>query len=79
VLRNLAECCRLLGHLVAPVMPAASRTLLSQLGTPSPYDERAAGGPGLDALLAWGNGPDPWTVGSPQPVFPRIELAEAVS
>jgi methionyl-tRNA synthetase len=76
VLATLAEGCRLLGHLVAPVMPSASRALLGQLNAPVPYDVRGAGGPGVDALLAWGSGPEPWRVRAPTPLFPRIEPAE---
>ena len=79
VLARLAEACRLLGHLVAPFTPGAGRGLLAQLGVEVPYDDRGAGGPGLDALLAWGAGPLGWQTGTPQPLFPRIELDEAAS
>jgi methionyl-tRNA synthetase len=74
VLAVMAEACRIIGHLLAAVAPTASRTLLEQLGAPPPYDERGAGGPGLDALLAWGSGPHPWTTGAASPIFPRIEV-----
>jgi methionyl-tRNA synthetase len=79
VLSALAESCRLLGHMVAPFMPAAARDLHEQLGAPPPYDERGAGGPGLDALLTWGAGPGEWRTGTPRPLFPRVELDEAAS
>ena len=79
VLARLAEACRLLGHLVAPFTPAAGRGLLTQLGVEVLYDERGAGGPGLETLLAWGAGPTGWQTGAPQPLFPRIELDEAAS
>lgn len=77
VLANLAETCRIIGHLLAPVAPGAARRLLEQLGAPPPYDERGAGGPGLDALLEWGAGPDEWATGPAAPLFPRIELEVA--
>jgi methionyl-tRNA synthetase len=77
VLAVMAEACRIIGHLLAPVAPASARRLHEQLGASGPYDERGAGGAGLDALLAWGGGPQPWQTGSPEPIFPRLEL-EAV-
>ncbi len=78
VLAMIAEACRLLGHLTAPFMPAASRVMLDQLGASPAYDERGAGGPGLAALLAWGGGPTEWRTGQARPIFPRVELeAEA--
>ena len=74
VLAVMAEACRLIGHLLAPVAPAGARTLLEQLGAPPPYDERGAGGPGLDVLLGWGSGPQPWATGTASPIFPRVEV-----
>ena len=74
VLAVMAEACRFIGHLLAPVAPTGARTLLEQLGAPPPYDAIGAGGPGLDALLAWGSGPDDWTTGTAIPIFPRVEL-----
>ena len=58
VLAVMAEACRIIGHLLAPVAPSGARRIHEQLGAPAPYDERGAGGPGLDSLLAWGGGPD---------------------
>ncbi|MGQ0608957.1 MAG: methionine--tRNA ligase [Chloroflexota bacterium] len=78
VLAVMGEACRILGHLLAPVTPSGARAILEQLGSPPPYDARGAGGPGLEALLAWGApGTGPQT-GSPTPIFPRIE-AEATA
>jgi methionyl-tRNA synthetase len=76
VLASMAEACRLLGHLMAPFMPDASRAQLTQLGAPPEYDAVGARGPGLEALLAWGAGPTPWQVGTPRPLFPRLEVGE---
>jgi methionyl-tRNA synthetase len=74
VLAVMAEACRFIGHLLAPVAPAGARTLLEQLGAPPPYDDRGAGGPGLDTLLAWGSGPSPLTTATASPIFPRVEV-----
>jgi methionyl-tRNA synthetase len=74
VLANMAEACRMLGHLVAPYMPDAARRLHEQLGVPAAYDARGAGGPGLVELLTWGAVPDPWQTGSAAPLFPRLEV-----
>ena len=74
VLSVMAEACRIIGHLLAPVAPAGSRRVLEQLGAPPSYDERGAGGPGLALLAAWGNGPNEWTTGDASPIFPRVEL-----
>jgi methionyl-tRNA synthetase len=76
VLATVGEACRILGHLLAPFCPAASANLLAQVGTPPAYDARGAGGPGLDALLAWGAEPGERRTGEPAPLFPRIEMAD---
>jgi methionyl-tRNA synthetase len=76
VLAVLAECCRIIGHLLAPVAPTAARRLHEQLGVEIPYDEQGAGSPGWQALVAWGIGPEGWTTGQPSPIFPRIELED---
>ncbi len=76
VLSGLAEACRILGHLMAPFTPDASRRLHEQLGVPPPYDERGAGGPGLERLLAWTAEAREWHTGTAQPIFPRVELPE---
>jgi methionyl-tRNA synthetase len=75
VLATMGEACRILGHLLAPFCPAASASLLTQIGTPPAYDDRGAGGPGLDALLAWGAETGERRTGEPTPLFPRIEDA----
>ncbi len=74
VLAVMAEACRIVAHLLAPVAPSGARQILEQLGVPMPYDERGAGGPGLEALTAWGAGPADWRVAAPSPIFPRIEV-----
>jgi methionyl-tRNA synthetase len=74
VLAVMAEACRIVGHLLAPAAPDGARRLLEQLGAPPPYDEKGAGGPGLDALVAWGGGPADWQTGEASPLFPRLEV-----
>jgi methionyl-tRNA synthetase len=76
VLSAMAEACRILGHLMAPFTPDASRRLHEQLGAPPAYDERGAGGPGLERLLAWGAEAGEWHTGAPEPIFPRVEVPE---
>jgi methionyl-tRNA synthetase len=78
VLAVMAEACRILGHLLAPVAPSGSCAIHEQLGVPPPYDERGAGGPGLDELLVWGGGGGPLRTGVASPVFPRIEVEAPV-
>ena len=73
VLATMAEACRILGHLLAPFCPGASADLLAQVGSPPAYDERGAGGPRLDVLLAWGGEPGARRTGIPRPLFPRVE------
>jgi methionyl-tRNA synthetase len=78
VLAVMAETCRILGHLLAPVAPAGARAIGEQLGVAPPYDERGAGGPGLDALVRWGAPQGGLTTTAPTPIFPRIEVEARV-
>ena len=78
VLAVMAEACRLIGHMLAPVAPTGARAIHDQLGTSPPYDERGAGGPGLGQLLAWGGETSGGPTGTPVPIFPRIELEAPV-
>ncbi len=78
VLAVMAEACRILGHLLAPFAPGGARAIHEQLGAEIPYDDRGAGGPGLDSLLSWGSSGDGLVTGTPSPIFPRIELEAPV-
>jgi methionyl-tRNA synthetase len=78
VLAVMAEACRIIGHLLAPVAPSGAGQIHEQLGVELPYDDRGAGGPGLDALTAWGRGPANWQTGVATPIFPRVD-AEALA
>ena len=73
VLAHLAEACRIVGHLLAPVAPEGARRIHEQLGIDVPYDDRGAGGPPLAELVRWGSGPEAWRAVSPSPIFPRID------
>jgi len=74
ILSVMAEACRLIGHMLAPVAPTGARAIHQQLGAAPPYDERGAGGPGFATLLAWGGGGASSQTGEPVPIFPRIDL-----
>ena len=74
VLAVMSEACRILGHLMAPVTPVASRALHAQLGLAAPYDERGSGGPGLEALLTWGAERGARRTEPAVPLFPTVEL-----
>jgi methionyl-tRNA synthetase len=78
ILSVMAEACRLIGHMLAPVAPSGSRAIHEQLGVPPPYDDRGAGGPGLDRLLEWGAAGGATVSGAAVPIFPRIEAEAAV-
>jgi methionyl-tRNA synthetase len=82
VLAVMAETCRLLAHLMAPFTPGSALSMLGQLGVEAPYDRRGEGGPGWDALLAWGGENDvagARRTAQPVPLFPRTELPEAAT
>jgi hypothetical protein len=51
-----------------------------QLGVPYPYEPDGNGGPPLGELIDWGSGPSGGRIGTPVPLFPRLETeAELVS
>jgi methionyl-tRNA synthetase len=74
VLAVMVEACRILGHLMAPFTPVASRALHAQLGLAATYDERGSGGPGLETLLTWGGEPGARRTEPAVPLFPTVEL-----
>ncbi len=73
VLGDLLEACRLVGIAVAPFLPGVAERLAGQLGVPYPYGPTGAGGPPLAELLLWGAGPAGGRIGTPAPLFPRLE------
>ena len=68
VLHTLAEGVRIVAILLWPVMPGSCEAILAQLGQPT---EAVS----LD-LAEWGRGTGGATVGTPVPLFPRVEVAE---
>ncbi len=66
VLYNLAEVCRIIAILVAPVLPDTSAKILEQLNLGS--------SPQTLATLAWGALAPGHKIGQPAPLFPRKDL-----
>ena len=78
VLGDLVEASRLVGLAVAPFMPEAAPRVLGQLGYAYPYGEDGNGGPPILDALRWGAlSGESGRVGTPEPLFPRLE-SEAV-
>jgi methionyl-tRNA synthetase len=67
VLYNLAEICRIIGVLIAPVLPETSARIFEQLNLGSSQQNLAT--------VAWGGLDDGHQIGSPAPLFPRKDLA----
>jgi methionyl-tRNA synthetase len=67
VLYNLAEICRIIGILIAPVLPETSAKIFEQLNLGKSTQTLAT--------LAWGGLPDAHVIGDPAPLFPRKDLA----
>ena len=78
VLAAMAETCRIAGPSAGTASRPAPRAAARAARRTPPYDERGTGGPGLDALTAWGGGPADWRTGAATPLFPRVELEVAV-
>jgi methionyl-tRNA synthetase len=80
VLGDLLEGLRLLGLTIAPFMPESTVRLATQLGREFPYGPDGNGGPSLDPLLEWGTASRGGRIGTPAPLFPRLEIeAEALA
>jgi methionyl-tRNA synthetase len=71
VLYNLAEVCRIISILVAPVLPETSAKILEQLNIGSSKQTLAT--------LAWGGLPEGHQIGTPAALFPRKDLAPPVT
>jgi len=75
VLGDLVEACRLVGLAVAPFMPSTAPRVMEQLGYAYPYGHAGDDGPGLLGELGWGaHAADPGRLGTPTPLFPRLEV-----
>jgi methionyl-tRNA synthetase len=80
VLGDLIEAVRLVSLAVAPFMPSIAPRALAQLGHEYPYRADGNGGPPLLDLLEWGAGSDrAGRLGSPEPLFPRLETETALA
>ncbi|MGO9180254.1 MAG: methionine--tRNA ligase [Candidatus Limnocylindrales bacterium] len=79
VLGDLLEACRLLGFAAAPFVPNTAPRVAEQLGIDYPYADDGYGGPPLDTLLGWGSGPTGGRIGTPAPLFPRLESEAALA
>ncbi len=74
ILGDLLEACRLVSLAAAPFMPGAAVRVAEQLGIAYPYGADGSGGPALAELLRWGAGGREGRVGTPSPLFPRLEI-----
>ncbi len=74
VLGDLIEACRLVALAAAPYLPSIAPRVLEQLGYAYPYAADGNGGPPLLDELEWGRHAGvPGSLGSPSPLFPRLE------
>jgi methionyl-tRNA synthetase len=69
VLFVLAESLRIIGVLISPILPTASREIFYQLNVREEREMRDA---------SWGVLPEKHHLGKPTPLFPRIEVVEGV-
>ncbi len=74
-LGDLVEACRLVGLAAAPFLPNTAPRLLLQLGHAYTYAPDGNGGPMLLPELSWGvHAGVAGTLGSPEPLFPRLDV-----
>jgi len=56
-------------------MPSTAPRVMEQLGYAYPYGHAGDDGPGLLGELGWGaHAADPGRLGTPTPLFPRLEV-----
>jgi methionyl-tRNA synthetase len=80
VLGDLVEGVRLVSLAVAPFMPSIAPRALEQLGYAYPYAADGNGGPPVLEQLAWGGAGDRaggTRLGTPSPLFPRLDVETA--
>jgi methionyl-tRNA synthetase len=77
VLGDLLESIRVVGLAAAPFMPETAVRLADQLGVEYAYGADGNGGPPLDELLVWGAAGAGGAIGTPTPLFPRVDIEEA--
>ncbi len=69
VLYNLAESLRIISVLIAPFMPATAPKIWKQLGLPTDFSAVQ-----LQDIETWGGMPVNLPIGTPEQLFPRIEI-----
>ena len=74
VMYNLAESLRIISALVSPFIPATAEKVWKQLNIEGEFANVR-----LSDIKAWGGTPAGMTVGTPEQLFPRIELEEKKS
>jgi methionyl-tRNA synthetase len=75
VLGDLVEACRLIALSAAPYLPSIAPRVLEQLGYAYSYGPDGNGGPPLLEELEWGRHAGvPGALGTPTPLFPRLEV-----
>jgi methionyl-tRNA synthetase len=77
VLGDLLEACRLITFAAAPFIPVSAPRAAAQLGVPYDWGADGNGGPPLLELLQWGAGPTGGALGTPAPLFPRLDVEAA--
>jgi methionyl-tRNA synthetase len=77
-LGDLVEACRLVGLAATPFIPGVAPRVSAQLGYDDPYGPDGNGGPPLLDELVWGaHASQTGTIGTPEPLFPRLETEAA--
>ncbi len=69
VLYNLVESLRIISVLISPFMPVTAEKVWQQLGMVQPFAAVA-----LDDIKGWGKTPAEMKIGTPEQLFPRIEI-----
>ncbi|MEW5991465.1 MAG: methionine--tRNA ligase [Chloroflexota bacterium] len=77
-LGDLVEACRVVGLAAAPFLPRTAPRLLAQLGHSYEHGPDGNGGPPILDELAWGaRAATAGRLGSPVPLFPRLDVESA--
>jgi methionyl-tRNA synthetase len=76
VLGDLLEACRLIAFSAAPFMPESAALAAGQLGIVYGYGPDGNAGPPLRELARWGALEMTGTIGTPTPLFPRLEIKD---
>jgi methionyl-tRNA synthetase len=77
VLGDLLEACRLIGLASAPFMPGVASRVHEQLGVGFDYREDGSGGRPLAEAASWGAAWQAGRIGTPEILFPRVEIETA--